>query len=208
MGSYNGFTHAVAHGEVTELKEFFWFYVSRNRRDMGEKDPIVHYQWNEDHERQKIAKAEAELAETRAHTAEYWEDELQKNTASMEADYTKWDGETLEQVARLQSMIDQFEEAQKTLPPALTEWHENVVKMFHADAEFNSHKDRTESKTTPDEFKAMMIEAAERAVTNRANDYERRKTNCQRGSYFISAAVECYGEPPQGIKVVDSSEMW
>ena len=53
-----------------------------------------------------------------------------------------------------------------------------------------------------------MIDCEERSVKNALEKYESRKAKCRRLSEFLGAAVERYGEPPQGIKVIDSSEMW
>ena len=135
--SYNGFTRAVADGEITTLKEFFWHYVSLNRRDQGLKDPIVLYKWDEDQELAKIEKARAELAKVKALNAEYWEAELKRTTASTAARYVKYDEESLEGVARVQALLDQFDEA-CGLAPALVEWHEHLAKTLRESIEHNT----------------------------------------------------------------------
>ena len=93
------------------------------------------------------------------------------------------------------------------MPPILEEWHEGVVKMFHETVENNKPMERTASKMTPKEYKALIIDCEERSVKIVLERYEERKKDCQRLSDFLSAAVERYGEPPQGIKVEDSLRM-
>lgn len=208
MGSYNGFTHDVAHGEITELKEFFWYYVSRNRRDQDERDPVVLYKWNEEHEQIRISKAEAELAEALAKTDAQWEAELQESRASSEASRIRCEDNNREELVRLQAMIDQFDQVHDTLPPVMVEWHEHVVKMFHESISYNSPREKTEEEMTTDRFKELIIDGCRRHVENSTERYESRKENCLKRADFLGTAVEHYGEPSCGIKVSDSSEMW
>jgi hypothetical protein len=208
MGSYNGFTHAVANGEITELKEFFWYYVSRNRRDQNERDPVLLYKWNEEHEQIRISKAEAELAEALATTDLQWEAQLQESRTNRVVSRIRMEDDKVKELVRLRAMVDQFDRAHDTLHPDLVEWHEHVVKMFHSDIAHNSPREVEEDKMTTDRFKELMVDGCRRHVENSKDRYEIRKKNCLKRSAFLRAAIERYGEPSCSIKIVDSSEMW
>lgn len=202
-----GFTYKVVEGEITTLKEFFWHYVSLNRRDVSADHPVTRYTWNEEHEIGKVREAIQELEDAQGRSDAVWESEFDEYRTSSDRSQKEYNQKSALYLSRVNSLLVQAEHAADNGPPSLQSHHDQFVKMLKDEARYNEPSSPYGYGTLA-EYKTSMLEGAEKDVKRAREKLQRRQERISSLDAFLTAAVSTYGDPPHGITVVDSSEMW
>ena len=150
--SWTGFSHAVADGSITTVREYFWHHIGLNRRDAGREDPIVFYNWNEDFEKEKIKEAIADLDAFLAKTESQLREEWKENLVERNGEHDSLGSRIQEEINRVESLKNKIEEQASAVPEVLREFHETVVKQLKEGIAWNLRM------TTNDEPKNITFE--------------------------------------------------